>query len=33
LTGDHVLVLARVTDVPYVTDAVEPLIRFRRGYR
>jgi flavin reductase (DIM6/NTAB) family NADH-FMN oxidoreductase RutF len=33
LTGDHVLVVARVTDVPYVTDAVEPLIRFRRGYR
>jgi flavin reductase (DIM6/NTAB) family NADH-FMN oxidoreductase RutF len=31
--GDHVLVIARVTNVPYVTDAVEPLIRFRRGYR
>jgi flavin reductase (DIM6/NTAB) family NADH-FMN oxidoreductase RutF len=31
--GDHVLVVARVTNVPYVTDAVEPLIRFRRGYR
>jgi flavin reductase (DIM6/NTAB) family NADH-FMN oxidoreductase RutF len=31
--GDHLLVIARVTDVPYVTDSVEPLIRFRRGYR
>ena len=31
--GDHLLVLARVTNVPYVTDVVEPLIRFRRGYR
>jgi flavin reductase (DIM6/NTAB) family NADH-FMN oxidoreductase RutF len=30
--GDHLLVIARVTSVPYVTDAVEPLIRFRRGY-
>jgi flavin reductase (DIM6/NTAB) family NADH-FMN oxidoreductase RutF len=33
LTGDHLLVVALVTNVPYVTDAVEPLIRFRRGYR
>ena len=33
VAGDHLLVLARVTNVPYVTDAVEPLIRFRRGYR
>jgi flavin reductase (DIM6/NTAB) family NADH-FMN oxidoreductase RutF len=33
LTGDHLLVVARVTNVPYVTDVVEPLIRFRRGYR
>jgi len=30
--GDHLLVLARVTNVPYVTEAVEPLIRFRRHY-
>ena len=30
--GDHVLVIARVTDVPYVSDAGEPLIRFRRRY-
>jgi len=30
--GDHLLVIARVTDVPYVTDAAEPLIRFRRHY-
>ena len=33
VAGDHVVVLARVTNVPYVTDVVEPLIRFRRGYR
>jgi flavin reductase (DIM6/NTAB) family NADH-FMN oxidoreductase RutF len=30
--GDHVLVLARVTNVPYVSEAGEPLIRFRRHY-
>jgi flavin reductase (DIM6/NTAB) family NADH-FMN oxidoreductase RutF len=30
--GDHLLVVARVTGVPYVSDAGEPLIRFRRGY-
>jgi flavin reductase (DIM6/NTAB) family NADH-FMN oxidoreductase RutF len=30
--GDHLLVIARVTGVPYVTDAGEPLIRFRRRY-
>jgi len=30
--GDHLLVIARVTGVPYVTDAGEPLIRFRRHY-
>jgi flavin reductase (DIM6/NTAB) family NADH-FMN oxidoreductase RutF len=30
--GDHLLVIARVTGVPYITDAGEPLIRFRRGY-
>ncbi|MGH3205367.1 MAG: flavin reductase family protein, partial [Streptosporangiaceae bacterium] len=33
LTGDHLLVVARVVGVPYVSDSVEPLIRFRRGYR
>jgi flavin reductase (DIM6/NTAB) family NADH-FMN oxidoreductase RutF len=32
LVGDHVLVIARVTSVPYVTDSAEPLIRFRRSY-
>jgi flavin reductase (DIM6/NTAB) family NADH-FMN oxidoreductase RutF len=30
--GDHLLVIARVTNVPYVTDTGEPLIRFRRHY-
>ena len=30
--GDHLLVIARVTGVPYVSDAGEPLIRFRRHY-
>ena len=30
--GDHLLVIARVTNVPYVTDAGEPLIRFRQRY-
>jgi flavin reductase (DIM6/NTAB) family NADH-FMN oxidoreductase RutF len=30
--GDHLLVVARVTGVPYVTEAGEPLIRFRRHY-
>jgi flavin reductase (DIM6/NTAB) family NADH-FMN oxidoreductase RutF len=30
--GDHLLVLARVTGVPYVSEAGEPLIRFRRRY-
>jgi flavin reductase (DIM6/NTAB) family NADH-FMN oxidoreductase RutF len=30
--GDHLLVIARVTGVPYVTDSGEPLIRFRRHY-
>ena len=33
VAGDHLLVLAQVTNVPYVTDEVEPLIRFRRAYR
>jgi flavin reductase (DIM6/NTAB) family NADH-FMN oxidoreductase RutF len=32
LAGDHLLLIARVTSVPYVTDSVEPLIRFRRSY-
>jgi flavin reductase (DIM6/NTAB) family NADH-FMN oxidoreductase RutF len=30
--GDHLLVIARVTGVPYVSEAAEPLIRFRRRY-
>jgi flavin reductase (DIM6/NTAB) family NADH-FMN oxidoreductase RutF len=30
--GDHLLVIARVTGVPYVSDVSEPLIRFRRRY-
>jgi flavin reductase (DIM6/NTAB) family NADH-FMN oxidoreductase RutF len=30
--GDHLLVVARVTGIPYVADAGEPLIRFRRRY-
>jgi flavin reductase (DIM6/NTAB) family NADH-FMN oxidoreductase RutF len=30
--GDHLLVIARVTGVPYVSEAGEPLIRFRRHY-
>jgi flavin reductase (DIM6/NTAB) family NADH-FMN oxidoreductase RutF len=30
--GDHLLVIARVTSVPYVSDGGEPLIRFRRHY-
>ena len=30
--GDHLLVIARVTGVPYVSEAGEPLIRFRRQY-
>ena len=32
LAGDHLLVIARVTSVPYVTDSVAPLVRFRRSY-
>ena len=31
-SGDHLLVIARVTGVPYVTGSGEPLIRFRRRY-
>ena len=30
--GDHLLVIARVTGVPYVSEAGEPMIRFRRHY-
>lgn len=30
--GDHLLVIAQVTGVPYVAAAGEPLIRFRHGY-
>jgi flavin reductase (DIM6/NTAB) family NADH-FMN oxidoreductase RutF len=30
--GDHLVVIARVTGVPYVGDAGAPLIRFRRRY-
>jgi flavin reductase (DIM6/NTAB) family NADH-FMN oxidoreductase RutF len=30
--GDHLLVIARVTGVPYVAGAGTPLIRFRRHY-
>jgi flavin reductase (DIM6/NTAB) family NADH-FMN oxidoreductase RutF len=30
--GDHVLVIARVTSVPYVSEGGAPLIRFRRRY-
>jgi flavin reductase (DIM6/NTAB) family NADH-FMN oxidoreductase RutF len=30
--GDHLLVIAQVTNVPYVADAGAPLIRFRRRY-
>jgi flavin reductase (DIM6/NTAB) family NADH-FMN oxidoreductase RutF len=30
--GDHLLVLGRVTDIPYVGDSGDPLIRFRGRY-
>lgn len=30
--GDHLLVVARVTAVPYATDSGSPLIRHRHGY-
>jgi flavin reductase (DIM6/NTAB) family NADH-FMN oxidoreductase RutF len=30
--GDHLVVMARVTGVPYVGDSRAPLIRFRRRY-
>jgi flavin reductase (DIM6/NTAB) family NADH-FMN oxidoreductase RutF len=30
--GDHVLFVSRVTNVPYVAEGGEPLVRFRGGY-
>jgi flavin reductase (DIM6/NTAB) family NADH-FMN oxidoreductase RutF len=30
--GDHLLLVARVTAVPYAAESGEPLIRFRSGY-
>jgi flavin reductase (DIM6/NTAB) family NADH-FMN oxidoreductase RutF len=30
--GDHLVVIARVTGVPYLAESGEPLIRFRRHY-
>jgi flavin reductase (DIM6/NTAB) family NADH-FMN oxidoreductase RutF len=30
--GDHLLVISSVVDVPYVTEAGEPLVRFRGRY-
>jgi flavin reductase (DIM6/NTAB) family NADH-FMN oxidoreductase RutF len=30
--GDHVLVIGRVTDVPYAGDRTDPLVRFRGRY-
>jgi flavin reductase (DIM6/NTAB) family NADH-FMN oxidoreductase RutF len=30
--GDHVVLVARVTAVPYVAESGDPLIRFRGGY-
>lgn len=30
--GDHLLVIARVTSVPYAADSGDPLIRFRHRY-
>jgi flavin reductase (DIM6/NTAB) family NADH-FMN oxidoreductase RutF len=30
--GDHLLIVARVTAVPYVTESGDPLVRFRSGY-
>jgi flavin reductase (DIM6/NTAB) family NADH-FMN oxidoreductase RutF len=30
--GDHLLVIGRVTDIPYVGDSPHPLIRFRGRY-
>jgi flavin reductase (DIM6/NTAB) family NADH-FMN oxidoreductase RutF len=31
-TGDHLLVIARVLDVPYLAESGRPLIRFRGSY-
>ena len=30
--GDHLLIIARVVNVPYVAESGDPLIRFRGGY-
>ena len=30
--GDHLLIIARVTSVPYVADSGQPLVRFRHRY-
>jgi flavin reductase (DIM6/NTAB) family NADH-FMN oxidoreductase RutF len=30
--GDHLVVIGRVTDIPYMSDSAAPLIRFRGGY-
>jgi flavin reductase (DIM6/NTAB) family NADH-FMN oxidoreductase RutF len=30
--GDHLLVIARVLDVPYLADGGQPLVRFSRSY-
>jgi flavin reductase (DIM6/NTAB) family NADH-FMN oxidoreductase RutF len=30
--GDHMLVVAQVTNVPYATETGQPLVRFRRRY-
>jgi len=32
LAGDHLLVVAAVTNVPYAAESGDPLIRFRGGY-
>ncbi|NRQ36490.1 flavin reductase [Nonomuraea sp. NN258] len=31
--GDHTLFIARVLDIPYVTPALQPLVRLRSRYR
>ena len=30
--GDHLLLIARVLDIPYVAETGDPLVRFRGGY-
>jgi len=30
--GDHLLVIGRVADVPYIAEAGQPLVRFRGRY-